>query len=62
MDDALIPKPQIAARYGKSGRTIERWIHGDRRPPGFPDPIEINGRQYFRPSEILEFEKSLKAK
>jgi predicted DNA-binding transcriptional regulator AlpA len=62
MEDNYIPKPQLAIRYGKTGRTIERWVHDGKGPPGFPKPIKILGRDYFKSSEISEFEKSLKAK
>jgi hypothetical protein len=62
MEDSYIPKPQLATRYGKTGRTLERWIHDGKGPPGFPKPIKILGRDYFKASEVETFEKGLTRK
>jgi MerR HTH family regulatory protein len=48
------PKRAVAARYGVTTRTVDRW-HRDEKL-GFPKPIVINGRNYYREDELSEFD------
>jgi hypothetical protein len=47
-------KSEVAARYGVSTKTIERW----REDPDlkFPRGIDINGREYFPENELNDFD------
>lgn len=42
------------ARYGVSGMTIFRWLADPTL--GFPQPIRINGRRYWRLADLQAFE------
>ncbi|QBK30781.1 helix-turn-helix transcriptional regulator [Roseitalea porphyridii] len=55
-DDVFVPRPQVRKRYGVSDMTIHRWLRDERM--GFPRPIKIRGRCYFRESELVAFERS----
>lgn len=46
----------VAERYGKTIRTIERWIADEKL--GFPKPIVINKRRFFRASELQQFDSN----
>jgi|HubBroStandDraft_3_1064219.scaffolds.fasta_scaffold789947_2 hypothetical protein len=50
-----LPKALTAARYHVTTRTIDRW-HRDEKL-GFPEPIVINGRNYYREDELSEFDR-----
>ncbi len=50
-----IPKSAVAARYSVTTRTVDRW-HNDEKL-GFPKPIVINGRNYYREDELVEFDR-----
>ncbi len=45
---------EVAERYGKTIRTIERWLADEKL--GFPKPIVINKRRFFRASELQQFD------
>nr|WP_249145865.1 DNA-binding protein [Bradyrhizobium diazoefficiens] len=52
---ALIPTRQVAARYNVTLRSIDRWT---RDPAlGFPQPIQINTRNYFDEQELNDFDR-----
>jgi predicted DNA-binding transcriptional regulator AlpA len=53
-DGRRIKQPDVAKLLGVTVRTIHRYRHD----PGmhFPEPVEINGRQYFRRAEILNWQ------
>lgn len=51
----LRPKRGVADRYGVTTRTIDRWNHHEWL--GFPIPIVINGRNYFREDELDDFDR-----
>jgi hypothetical protein len=52
----LLPTRDVCARYKVNIRTIERWLVDDKL--GFPAPIFINKRRYFRERDLVAFERS----
>jgi len=71
-EDSFLPSSQVAARYHRTVRSIDRWVRrrGDRdsatcdssndeRPDAddFPKPINWNGRNYWRLSERVAWER-----
>jgi hypothetical protein len=54
----LIPAILVQARYGNvTLMTIHRWLAGST---GFPHPVKINGRNYWRTSDLDAFDAGLK--
>ena len=48
--ERLLPARQIWEHFGICSRTLSRWLaQGDL---GFPRPIFVNGRRYWRLAEI----------
>lgn len=56
-DDVILPAPQARREHlgGISDMTLWRWIQDPEM--GFPRPIYINKRRYFRLAEIREFKQ-----
>ncbi len=52
--DDLLSSARVLARYGVSAMTILRWQK--RQQLGFPKPIRINNRRYWRLSALQAFE------
>ncbi|WP_267359858.1 MULTISPECIES: hypothetical protein [unclassified Methylobacterium] len=50
----LLPSNVTRSRYGVSDMTIFRWLADPKL--GFPQPIRINGRRYWRLAELQAFE------
>ncbi|WP_419828926.1 helix-turn-helix transcriptional regulator [Methylobacterium sp.] len=50
----MLPAAQVMARYQVSDMTIFRWLADPKL--GFPQPIRINGRRYWRLAELQAFE------
>lgn len=50
----LLPATPVRARYGVSDMTIFRWLNDEKL--GFPKPIRINGRRYWRIADLQAFE------
>jgi len=50
----LLPATPVRARYGVSDMTIFRWLADPKL--GFPQPIRINGRRYWRLADLQAFE------
>jgi predicted DNA-binding transcriptional regulator AlpA len=48
--ERLIPAPAVASELGVTRRTLGRWLIDLNL--GFPRPIEINCRLYFRRAEL----------
>jgi predicted DNA-binding transcriptional regulator AlpA len=46
--------PQVQRRYQKSHVTIWRWTRD--LAPAFPQPIQINGRNYWRLADLEAWE------
>ncbi len=53
--DDLLPAAQVRSRYGVSDMTIFRWLNDDKLE--FPRPIRINGRRYWRITDLQAFEQ-----
>ena len=54
MTEKLLPAKKVRERYGVSDQTIWRWLHD--KNSGFPKPIRIQGRRYWRLEQLLAFE------
>ena len=52
--DKMLPAPVVWDRFGKTSKTLDRWVKDDRL--GFPRPIYIRDRRYFREAELIEWE------
>ena len=50
----LLPAAQVRARYGISDMTLWRWETD--QDLGFPQPMRINNRRYWRLAELQAFE------
>jgi predicted DNA-binding transcriptional regulator AlpA len=46
----------VRARFGVSDMTIWRWLHNNEL--GFPAPLRINGRRFWRLAELEAWEAS----
>lgn len=55
-DGPLVPTRLVCDRYHVSDRTIDRWI--SKPELGFPQPIIINKRRYFREQQLQLWERS----
>ena len=51
-----LPAGQVRARYGVSDMSLWRWLRDEAL--GFPHPIRINGRRFWRLTDLEEFEAS----
>lgn len=54
--DNLIPAAKVCARYGRTDRTLDRWLKDESL--NFPRPVVIRGRRYFKETEIVAWEKN----
>lgn len=52
--DDLLPASQVRARYRVSDMTLFRWLADERL--GFPQPLRINSRRYWRIADLQSFE------
>ena len=52
---ALLPTRHVAKRYSVSSRSIDRWVENPAL--NFPQPLQINGRNYFNEGELDEFDR-----
>lgn len=57
--DVRLPTKAVAKRYDVTIRTVERW--SDNPALGFPKPIVVNARKYFRLSELEAWESKHEA-
>jgi predicted DNA-binding transcriptional regulator AlpA len=55
--DGFISGPKLCKRHDVSKQTIWRRIND--RALNFPQPIRINGRNFFKIAEIEEFERRM---
>jgi predicted DNA-binding transcriptional regulator AlpA len=53
--ERLLPIRQILERYSVSDRTIDRWVADPK--VGFPQPMVIQRRRFWRLAEIEQFER-----
>ena len=51
-----LPSSAVRARYGVSDMTIWRWLH--KSDLGFPVPIRINTRRFWKLTELEAWEAS----
>ena len=59
-DGPLLPTRQVCERYHVTDRTIDRWIKDIDL--GFPQPLMINRRRYFREAELQRWERARPAR
>ena len=50
-----LPMGGVCKRYGKSARTIDRWLADERL--GFPRPLVIRSRRYFDEQALIAWER-----
>lgn len=55
-DDLLLPARKTWERYGVTDRTLDRWLA--REDLQFPKPTIVNGRRYWRLSELEAWERA----
>jgi len=51
-----LPSGKVAARYTRSGRTIDRWTRDPKL--GFPKPIVIRGKRFWDEASLEQFERN----
>jgi predicted DNA-binding transcriptional regulator AlpA len=56
IDKTYLPAAQVRARYGVSDVSIWRWLRNEAL--GFPTPIRIGKRRYWRRAELEAWEAS----
>jgi predicted DNA-binding transcriptional regulator AlpA len=56
VNSELLPTRFLLQRYSVSDRTIDRWCNNSEL--GFPQPMVVNKRRYWRLSELEEWERS----
>jgi len=55
--DILLASGQVRKRYGDCS---EMWLYRrEHDNSGFPKPLRINGRRFWRLSELLAYERTL---
>jgi predicted DNA-binding transcriptional regulator AlpA len=58
-DDEYLTGPEVARRYKRSAQTRWRWSKDPEL--GFPKPIKIKNRLFYRKSEIETFDRRMMA-
>ena len=51
-----LPSSAVRARYGVSDMTLWRWLHNNKL--GFPVPMRVNGRRFWRLADLETWEAS----
>jgi predicted DNA-binding transcriptional regulator AlpA len=55
IEDRYLTSAQVRHRYGgRSDMALWRWLHD--KGLGFPQPVEMSGRRYWRFSDLQRFE------
>lgn len=54
---SYVSAKQLAEKFGRSTRTIDRWSEDPQS--GFPYPFKINNRKYWLAEEIEAFEAAI---
>ena len=54
-DGRLLPSRLVCERYHIVDRTLDRWIRDEAL--GFPQPVMINKRRYFRELALRDWER-----
>jgi hypothetical protein len=52
---ALLPARRVLDRYGICARTLDRWVKDESI--GFPKPVVVRRRRYWRVGELTAFER-----
>jgi hypothetical protein len=55
-DSSLVPSRKVLERYLICDRTLDRWTANPTL--GFPQPVLINKRRYWRVAELAAWERS----
>jgi hypothetical protein len=55
-DRIYLTRAQLAKRYQRTTRTIDRWVEFGSN--GFPKPLDINGRPLWRIDLVEAYEAS----
>lgn len=58
--DNMLPAAMVWRRYGKTDRTLDRWLKDETL--GFPRPVMIRNRRYFKEAELLDWERAQASK
>lgn len=58
-DKQFLTKPNLARRWQKTSRTIDRWLENPAE--GFPVPVIIGGRKHWDLDDIEAFERACAA-
>lgn len=58
MQQTYLPSAAVRARYGVSDMSLWRWLHDAKL--GFPKPSRINGRRYWKITDLEAWEASRK--
>ena len=53
-DATYLPAAQVRARYGVSDMSLWRWLKNEEL--GFPHPIRINNRRFWRLNDLETWE------
>ena len=59
-EDVHLPAPQVRHRYGRSDMWLWRLLRDETS--GFPKPMMINKRRYWRLADLRDWELSQTAK
>ena len=54
--DDRLPAAAVLRRYQIVDRTLKRWL--DNPSLDFPRPLVVNGRRYFRLTDLEQWERS----
>jgi predicted DNA-binding transcriptional regulator AlpA len=60
ISDSMLPAAQVWKRYGKTDRTLDRWLKDEAL--GFPRPVVIRNRRYFKEAELQAWERAQASK
>ena len=52
----FLPAGQVRARYGVSDMSLWRWLRNEAL--GFPHPLKINGRRFWKLVDLESWEDS----
>ena len=53
--DRLLPRKLVSVRYCVGPKTLARWSSDPE--VGFPAPVDICGRKYFREAELIDWDR-----
>jgi predicted DNA-binding transcriptional regulator AlpA len=56
-DDRWLPGPEVDKRYGITPMSRWRWMHDPAL--GFPQPVKIRRRTFWRLSDLIAWERQM---